>query len=210
MIREIFDANHQTYGYRRIHAVLVRSGEQASPELVRDLMRELRLIPCQPRPWRPVTTQASTHRIPDLLRRDFTADRPARSHGGFPYSYTSPHSMRRRRQRNSVGYRGVSAPVADSDTPIGESVPSDYTVIVPDGWFQLKLDPEVRDQGIAYTLSSAPFEELPPGFLFHPIRRVLQGGGPTSRRIHAGSPRARCRSVRCLSRPSHPPRAFGP
>ncbi|MET8178500.1 hypothetical protein [Streptomyces sp. NPDC005336] len=38
--------------------------------------------------------------------------------------------------------------MADSDTPIGESVPSDYTLIVPDGWFQLKLDPEVRDQGI--------------------------------------------------------------
>ncbi|MFE9890749.1 IS3 family transposase [Streptomyces scopuliridis] len=76
MIREVFAANHGTYGYRRVHAVLVRSGEQASPELVRDLMRELGLVPCQPRPWRPVTTQAGTSRIPDLVRRDFTADRP--------------------------------------------------------------------------------------------------------------------------------------
>ncbi|WJE00664.1 IS3 family transposase [Streptomyces antimycoticus] len=76
MIREIFDANHQTYGYRRIHAVLVRSGERASLELVRDLMRELGLAPCQPRPWRPVTTHASSHRIPDLVQSNFTSDRP--------------------------------------------------------------------------------------------------------------------------------------
>jgi putative transposase len=76
MIREIFAANHQTYGYRRIHAVLVRSGERVSPELVRDLMREMELAPCQPRPWRPVTTRAGRHRVPDLVRRDFTAERP--------------------------------------------------------------------------------------------------------------------------------------
>lgn len=76
MIREIFAANHETYGHRRVHAVLVRSGERVSPELVRVLMRDLGLVPCQPRPWRPVTTHAGTHRIPDLVRRDFTADRP--------------------------------------------------------------------------------------------------------------------------------------
>ena len=28
------------------------------PELVREIMRELGLVPCQPRPWRPTTTQA--------------------------------------------------------------------------------------------------------------------------------------------------------
>jgi hypothetical protein len=42
LITAIFEANHGTYGYRRIHAVLARSGEQASDELVRDLMRDLR------------------------------------------------------------------------------------------------------------------------------------------------------------------------
>jgi putative transposase len=76
MIREIFTANHETYGHRRVHAVLVRSGERVSPELVRALMRDLGLVPCQPRPWRPATTHAGIHRIPDLVRRDFTADRP--------------------------------------------------------------------------------------------------------------------------------------
>jgi putative transposase len=77
MITAIFQANHGTYGYRRIHAVLVRSGEQVSDELVRQLMRDLGLEACQPRPWRPTTTEADqAHRIPDLVARDFTADAP--------------------------------------------------------------------------------------------------------------------------------------
>lgn len=77
MITAVFEANHGTYGYRRVHAVLVRSGEQVSDELVRQLMRELGLQPCQPRPWRPTTTEADdAHRIPDLVGRDFTAEAP--------------------------------------------------------------------------------------------------------------------------------------
>jgi putative transposase len=77
MITAIFEANHDTYGYRRIHAVLARSGEQVSEELVRELMRELGLVACQPRPWRPTTTDPDVqHRIPDLVDRDFTAAQP--------------------------------------------------------------------------------------------------------------------------------------
>ena len=77
MITTIFQANHGTYGYRRIHAVLTRSGEQVSDELVRELMRELGLVACQPRPWRPTTTEPDqAHRIPDLVQRDFTAQAP--------------------------------------------------------------------------------------------------------------------------------------
>jgi hypothetical protein len=34
--------------YRRVHAVLVRSGESVDDETVRKLMRELGLEPCQP------------------------------------------------------------------------------------------------------------------------------------------------------------------
>ncbi|HVV08332.1 IS3 family transposase [Amycolatopsis sp.] len=72
-ITAVFEANHGTYGYRRIHAVLRRSGEQVSGELVRHLMRQLGLVPRQPRPWRPATTEADlAHRIPDLVCRDFT------------------------------------------------------------------------------------------------------------------------------------------
>jgi putative transposase len=77
LITAVFEANHGTYGYRRVHAVLARSGEQVSPELVRALMRELGLVPCQPRPWRPTTTDGDDqHRIPDLVGRDFTAEAP--------------------------------------------------------------------------------------------------------------------------------------
>jgi putative transposase len=77
MIQAVFVANHETYGYRRVHAVLARSGEEVSPELVRQLMRELGLVPVQPRPWRPVTTLAGDPgAVPDLVRRDFTAERP--------------------------------------------------------------------------------------------------------------------------------------
>jgi transposase InsO family protein len=42
-------------------------------------MRELGLVACQPRPWRPVTTrQGHAGPIPDLVNRDFTADAPGR------------------------------------------------------------------------------------------------------------------------------------
>jgi putative transposase len=54
-IQVLFDASDGTYGYRRLHHKLVRGGEQVGPELVRELMRELGLVACQPRPWRTTT-----------------------------------------------------------------------------------------------------------------------------------------------------------
>ena len=76
-IAALFKANDGTYGYRRMHAALARGGERCGPELVRALMRELGLEPCQPRPWRPSTTrQGAAGPIPDLVRRDFTAQAP--------------------------------------------------------------------------------------------------------------------------------------
>jgi transposase InsO family protein len=40
-------------------------------------MRELDLVPCQPRPFRPITTIAGdAGTIPDLVKRDFGADAP--------------------------------------------------------------------------------------------------------------------------------------
>jgi transposase InsO family protein len=79
LIEWIFEDSDGTYGHRRIHAALARQGEQASPELVRAIMRELDLVPCQPQPWRPTTTQpGDPAAIPDLLGRDFTADAPGR------------------------------------------------------------------------------------------------------------------------------------
>ena len=77
-VRFAFDHSDGTYGYRRVHAWLERHGTGVDPETVRGLMRELDLVPCQPRPWRPVTTIAGDAAdLPDLVRRDFTADAPA-------------------------------------------------------------------------------------------------------------------------------------
>jgi putative transposase len=76
-IKALFEVNNAEYGYRRLHAALARGGEQACPELVRQLMRELGLEPCQPRPWRrSLTEQGAAGPIPDLVRRDFTAGKP--------------------------------------------------------------------------------------------------------------------------------------
>ena len=74
----LFEANNGEYGYRRLHRALLRGGERCSPELVRRLMRELGLVPCQPRPWRHSLTEQDglAGDIPDLVRRDFTAERP--------------------------------------------------------------------------------------------------------------------------------------
>jgi putative transposase len=77
LVKAVFKHSDQTYGYRRVHAQLVRQGEQVSPELVRELMRELDLVACQPRPWRPTTTvPGDPGPIPDLVNRNFTADAP--------------------------------------------------------------------------------------------------------------------------------------
>jgi putative transposase len=77
-VRSVFEYSDRTYGYRRVHAELARRGTAVDPDTVRRIMRELDLVPCQPRPWRPVTTIAGdAGDLPDLLRRDFTADTPA-------------------------------------------------------------------------------------------------------------------------------------
>jgi transposase InsO family protein len=76
-IKALFDANNEEYGYRRIHAALVRGGERVDDETVRKLMRELGLEPCQPRPWRhSLTEQGPSGPIPDLVNRDFSATVP--------------------------------------------------------------------------------------------------------------------------------------
>lgn len=77
LIRYSFTESDGTYGYRRVHADLTRWGYRCGPELVRALMRELGLVPCQPRPWRQALTDgADPGAIPDLVNRDFTAPAP--------------------------------------------------------------------------------------------------------------------------------------
>lgn len=90
-IRHFFEASDGTYGYRRIHADLVEAGTECSPELVRQVMRHESLVACQPRPFR-VTTQADADAakdMPDLVKRDFTAERPGTKFvGDITYIHT--------------------------------------------------------------------------------------------------------------------------
>lgn len=79
VILQVFSDSQETYGYRRVHAVLQRMNVQAGVELVRALMRELGLVPCQPRPWRPITIiDDAAPAPPDQVACDFTADAPGR------------------------------------------------------------------------------------------------------------------------------------
>ncbi|HMG28726.1 MAG TPA: IS3 family transposase [Jiangellaceae bacterium] len=100
LIGWIFEDSEQTYGHRRVHAWLARQGERCGPELVRAIMRELGLVACQPRPWRPTTTVGGdVTPMPDLVARDFSADAPgSKLVGDITYlptwgaSATSPRS----------------------------------------------------------------------------------------------------------------------
>lgn len=90
-IKYFFTESDGTYGYRRIHADLAEAGTECSPELVRQIMRHAGLVACQPRPFR-VTTEAdadASKDMPDLVKRDFTVDRPgAKFVGDITYIHT--------------------------------------------------------------------------------------------------------------------------
>jgi putative transposase len=78
LIVKAFTDSEGRYGYRRVHEQLARWGRHVHPEVVRDLMRELGLVPCQPRRSRRGTTKQAARQadIPDLVNRDFTATAP--------------------------------------------------------------------------------------------------------------------------------------
>jgi putative transposase len=76
LVKKAFEMSDSTYGYRRIHAQLARWDIRAGLELIRQIMRELGLAPCQPRPKRWSLTQAAMGPVPDLVGRNFTADAP--------------------------------------------------------------------------------------------------------------------------------------
>ena len=59
LITEAFEYSDGTYGYRRVHAQLRRWGVECGDEIVRGLMRELGLMPCQVRRRRSLTVRAA-------------------------------------------------------------------------------------------------------------------------------------------------------
>ena len=76
-VARVFAAGRGVYGARRVSAALNREGHPCSVGMVADLMRELGLRACQPRAYKR-TTIASEKPVPspDLIGRDFTAERP--------------------------------------------------------------------------------------------------------------------------------------
>jgi transposase InsO family protein len=76
LIQKAFEMSDSTYGYRRVHAQLARWGVAAGLELVRQLMRVLGLVPCQPKPKRWALTRPTASALPDLIGRNFTAEAP--------------------------------------------------------------------------------------------------------------------------------------
>ncbi len=77
-IREVHEANYHAYGYRRTWKALLRAGEHVSRCRVQRLMRADGIQGAKRRgkPWRTTTPDADARRRPDLVNRDFTADRP--------------------------------------------------------------------------------------------------------------------------------------
>jgi putative transposase len=90
-IREVHEANYECYGYRRVHAQLVREGERAGREQVARLMRSAGIQGAKRRgkPWRTTIADPSAQRASDLVNRDFTAPAPDRLWvGDFTYLRT--------------------------------------------------------------------------------------------------------------------------
>ena len=77
VITQIHDDSHGVNGFRRVLAELSRRGIAASEGLVRKIMRESGIFGIQPRSKKRTTIPADdVVTRPDLLKRDFTADRP--------------------------------------------------------------------------------------------------------------------------------------
>ena len=78
VVQKSFDDSDGTYGYRRSTPTWWPGACPPGPELVRSIMRDLGLEPCQSRPWRFSLTEGDgqEHAIPDLVNRDFTAAAP--------------------------------------------------------------------------------------------------------------------------------------
>jgi putative transposase len=78
LIKTTHTANYYAYGYRRTWKALLRAGEDIGRDRVKRLMRQDGIQGAKRRgkPWRTKTPDPDARRSPDLVNRDFTADRP--------------------------------------------------------------------------------------------------------------------------------------
>ena len=74
-IRECQEESHRTYGYRRVHIWLERQGIYKNPKTVLRVMQKYNLLSVVRRKKFHYCSQ-HLHRYPNLLNRNFTADRP--------------------------------------------------------------------------------------------------------------------------------------
>jgi transposase InsO family protein len=77
-ILELHEANYYAYGYRKPWLALGRAGETVGRDRVKRLMRANGIQGAKRRgtPWRTTISDPAAARSPDLVNRDFTADRP--------------------------------------------------------------------------------------------------------------------------------------
>jgi putative transposase len=90
-IRKVFAENYECYGVRRIHAALLRDGEQVGRDRVARLMRAagIRGAKRRGKPWRTTIGDPGAQKRPDLVQRDFAAVAPDRLWvGDFTYLRT--------------------------------------------------------------------------------------------------------------------------
>jgi putative transposase len=80
VIGELHAANYYAYGYRRTWKALLRAGEHVGRDRVKRLMRAHAIQGAKRRgkPWRTTTPDPAAHRPPDLVQRNFSAQRPDR------------------------------------------------------------------------------------------------------------------------------------
>ncbi|MGH8302560.1 MAG: IS3 family transposase, partial [Steroidobacteraceae bacterium] len=90
-VREVHGENFDCYGYRRLHAQLVREGEAAGRDRVARLMRLAGVQGAKRRgkPWRTTIADPEGQQRPDLVCRQFSAPAPDRLWvGDFTYLRT--------------------------------------------------------------------------------------------------------------------------
>jgi putative transposase len=78
VICELHAANYYAYGYRRMWKALGRAGETVGRDHVKRLMRTNGIQGAKRRgkPWRTTKPDPAAHRPPDLVQRNFSAQRP--------------------------------------------------------------------------------------------------------------------------------------